>query len=109
MCLGNQKNNNGIMEIGQDYSKDSCFIWTPIETEQWYIVWMTDWFIGKTSLGVSGIDLNWDNVIVDSGTTLIFVLYWVMDPIKTILAGLCNTTKLVGICNVKKGQSNAIP
>lgn len=44
-------------------------------------------------------------VIVDSGTTLIIVPYWIMDPIKKIFTGLCSSNPLVGICNVQTGKS----
>jgi len=106
MCLATQPGGNGgILAIGDNYAKDARFQWTDIVQDQWYTVYMTNWFIGHTSLGVPAYDLNWDGVIVDSGTTLIIVPYWIMDPIKKILTGMCANTTLVGICGVKTGQS----
>jgi hypothetical protein len=89
MCLATkQGGNGGVLAIGDDYSKDKRFQWTDIVEDQWYtgvfyffenfekkmfswkwdffskwcLVYMTNWIIGKTSLGVPGYDLNWDGV-----------------------------------------------
>jgi len=68
LCLDT---NGGIMGIGEDYSSDSRFVWTDITQDQWYTVYMTDWRFGDVSLNISETDLNWNGVIVDSGTTLL--------------------------------------
>jgi len=101
LCLGT---NNGIMGIGDDYSKDPRFVWTPIQEDQWYTVYMTDWRIGTVSLNISQLDLNWNGVIVDSGTTLLIVPDWIMTPIITYMKSLCSSVNLVGICGVQPGQ-----
>ena len=28
--------NNGVLEMGTDYSKDKRFVWTPVQQDQWY-------------------------------------------------------------------------
>jgi hypothetical protein len=33
MCL---YQNNGVLNLGQDFSKDSRFQWTPIQQDVWY-------------------------------------------------------------------------
>jgi hypothetical protein len=53
------------------------------------------------SLGLSPSRLNENNVIVDSGTTLIIVTNDYMNAYSNILTGLCNSGKqLVGFCGV---------
>jgi len=101
LCLGTS---GGVMAIGDNYKGDSRFVWTPIQEDQWYTVWMTDWRIGSVSLNVTAEDLNWDGVIVDSGTTLLIVPYWVMNPIIAYMKSLCSKTPLVGICGVQPGK-----
>ena len=81
MCLATEAGGNGgILAIGDDYSKDTRIQWTDITQDQWYtgmshfielhvaesnfsfLVYMTNWFIGTTTLGVPAYDLNWDGV-----------------------------------------------
>lgn len=63
ICLATQSGGNGgVLAIGDDYSSDPSFQWTDITQDQWYTVYMTNWFIGKTSLAVPAYDLNWDGV-----------------------------------------------
>eukprot|EP01124_Arcella_intermedia_P008645 TRINITY_DN154_c0_g1_i1.p1 TRINITY_DN154_c0_g1~~TRINITY_DN154_c0_g1_i1.p1 ORF type:complete len:441 (+),score=70.18 TRINITY_DN154_c0_g1_i1:55-1323(+) len=101
MCL---LEDGGIMSIGDDYSADPRFQWTPIEQEQWYTVTLNDWLMGSQSLGLSSYDLNYDGVIVDSGTTLLIVDTQILGAIQKVLVSNCTQNPLVGVCNVAAGQ-----
>jgi len=96
--------NGGIMAIGDDYSTDSRFHWTPIIEEQWYSVTLDDWLMGSTTIGVSSYDLNYYGVIVDSGTTLLIVDTQIFQAIEKVLTNNCSSNPLVGVCNVTTGQ-----
>jgi len=102
--------NNGLLEIGTDYSSDSRFVWTPVQTVDgslmaWYTVWLEDWKFGSTSLGLSEWTLNANNVVVDSGTTLLVVPKNVWQAILKTLLNMCSSNNMIGICNnPPKGQ-----
>jgi hypothetical protein len=97
--------NNGILELGTDYSKDNRFVWTPIQQDQWYTVYIYDIKLGNNSIGISAWDLNWNGVIVDSGTTLLIVSTQIMTAIQNEITSLCAKTPLVGVCNVPSNQT----
>ena len=77
MCL---LEDNGVIEIGGKYQGDSRFTWTEVTDDQWYTVYLDDWRMGNVSLGLPKYDLNWNGVIVDSGTTLL---------VQALIVGLC--------------------
>lgn len=102
MCLFQ---NNGVLNLGQDFSKDSRFQWTPIQQDVWYTVYIEDWLFGGVSLGISAYDLNWNGVIVDSGTTLIIVDQQINAAIQKLFYSYCPTVKLPGICGLPLNAS----
>jgi hypothetical protein len=94
----------GVMSIGDDYSTDNRFQWTPIIEEQWYSVTLDDWLFGGMTIGVSSYDLNYYGVIVDSGTTLLIVDSQIFQAIEKLFMTNCTQNPLVGVCNVTKGE-----
>lgn len=127
MCLRPQ---GGALSLGADYSKvltdlerlpqarglteapysllcpmqDPRFKWTEISEEQWYGVEINDIKVGNRSIGYSWYWLNWNGVIVDSGTTLLIVTPDILTAIQKQFLALCSTVKLPGVCNVPKNQ-----
>jgi len=98
-------NDSGILEIGSNYYTNNFtdFNWTEVQQVDggltaWYVVWMDQWRFGNTSLGISADELNENNVIVDSGTTLIVVPKFVYQAIAKVLLGMCSTNNMPGIC-----------
>jgi len=68
MCLQEQ---NAVMSIGIDYSKNPGFQWTPIVKQEYYNVQITDLRVNGVTLGLTTSQLNNPFTIVDSGTTLV--------------------------------------
>jgi len=98
--------NNGLLNIGKDYSNDTRFQWAPIQEDQWYTIYVNDFRFGGVSLNISTYDLNENGVIVDSGTTLIIVSTQIMGAIKSYLNSLCSRSRnLTGICGVPTGKT----
>jgi hypothetical protein len=91
----------GVMAIGDDYSTDPRFQWTPVNLEEWYFVTLDDWLMGGKT-----IDLFLDayGVVVDSGTTLLVVNDEIFLRIHNLLTSNCTENPLVGVCNVTTGQ-----
>jgi hypothetical protein len=102
MCL---RPEGGVLELGVDYSKNSNFKWTPITDEEWYGVDIEDILVGETSIGFSWWDLNWNGVIVDSGTTLLIVPSDIFGAIQTVFTNLCSKVKLAGICGLPANET----
>jgi len=102
MCLNED---GGILELGVSYKGGPGFVWTPIEDYLWYSIEMEDLKVNGKSIGVSWYDINWNGVIVDSGTTLVIVPSDVLDALHQSFLALCPTVNLVGVCNVDKGKS----
>jgi len=106
ICLATGSGGNGgVLALGDNYASDKRFQWTAIQDYTWYTVYLNDWQLGGKTLGVSQYDLNYNGVIVDSGTTLLIIPSWVMTPLKKAFLDMCSTVHLVGICGVKSGQS----
>jgi len=95
MCLRPQ---GGVLELGVDYSKDPNFKWTPITDEEWYGVEIEDILIGGTSIGFSSWDLNWNGVIIDSGTTLLIMPSDIYGGIQKVFQSMCSKVPLTGVC-----------
>jgi len=92
------------MNIGDDFS--SGFEYTPITKQLWYVVEMDDLLVGSKSIGVSSSVYNSQGTIVDSGTTLFYLPSTAFNAFQTTMTALCNSGQnLVGVCNVKSGQS----
>jgi hypothetical protein len=103
MCLVPE---NPVMDIGVDYSGDGSFQWTDVtDPSDWYTVDMEDFYVDGVSLGVSHWDLNINDVIVDSGTTLVITNKKLNDAFTARLQGMCDKTPLVGICNATVGKT----
>jgi len=94
-----------VMSLGDNYWGNSGYKFTPLQDEIWYIIYLEDWLFGGVSLNISAWDLNDNQVIVDSGTTLIIVDNQVMTATQNLLTGLCSTTNLVGVCGLTYNNS----
>ncbi len=81
--------NGGILSLGVNYTSDSRFQWTPIAQDQWYEVTVNDIKFGDVSLGISSWDINWNGVIVDSGTTLFIVSSQIFTAMRKVLEASC--------------------
>jgi len=113
MCL---YQNDGVMEIGTDYYSNNYkdYEWTEVQTVPagqqevyaWYVVWLDNWRIGGVSLGIDQGTLNQNNVIVDSGTTLLVVPKFVWPNIQKAFLSLCNKYSMPGICGNPPNGSN---
>lgn len=97
MCLRPQ---GGALTLGVDHSKDPNFKWTEISQEQWYNVEINDIKVGNQSIGLSWYDLNWNSVIVDSGTTLLILPSDIFAAVQKQFVALCSRgVNLPGVCN----------
>jgi len=104
MCLRPQ---GGALSLGVDYSKDPNFKWTEISQEQWYNVEINDIKVGNQSIGLSWYDLNWNSVIVDSGTTLLILPSDIFAAVQKQFVALCSRgVNLPGVCNSPPKSQN---
>jgi hypothetical protein len=102
MCLTDV---NPVMTVGVDYTVNTQFLWTRLTIGPYYQIYLSDIQAGSTSIGLSPTTLNSQMVILDSGTTLISIPEFILQPYFNILYGMCNNVNLVGICNAPSGQS----
>lgn len=101
MCLTQVGDYEGVFDLGVDYSKNSAFRFTPVIDELYYVVNLTDVSVGSNSLGLSNKIYNLGQVIVDSGTTLIYVNDFIYKGIVNQFEAICKSgVKLVGVCGV---------
>jgi hypothetical protein len=131
MCLFQ---NGGVLNLGQDFSKDSRFQWTPIQEDVWYtgtsavalialvvtvsVHWglavcrqiighFGDW--SQLEWGILDFDSSASpshiKVIVDSGTTLLIVDQQIMSAIQTLFYSYCSSIKLPGVCGLPVNAS----
>ena len=60
--------------------------------------------VGNQSIGYSWYWLNWNGVIVDSGTTLLIMPSDIFGAIQKQFVALCSKIKLPGVCSVPKSS-----
>jgi hypothetical protein len=98
---------SGVWGIGADFSTDTrVTAWTPITDKQWYGINLADIMVNGKSIGLSRSVLNSQQVIIDSGTTLMIFTTKIMNAIQAQFEALCSQgVNLVGVCGVQKGQS----
>jgi len=100
MCL---TTDSPVLELGTNYRSQaqSSYNWTTLyDNPGWLSVYLEDAGMAGQSLGLSKSHLNSQNVIVDSGTTLLIVSTKMMEIYTQRLEAMCTQgVNLVGVCN----------
>lgn len=104
MCMDED---GGAMELGgiiASFNTSASYV--PLRLPLYfYAVTMTDLKVGNTSVGLSSNYYNSDGTIFDSGTTDLLLPTAAYNKVHSILSASCSTKSLVGVCNVRSGQS----
>jgi hypothetical protein len=101
MCLTPIGEYEGIFDLGVDYTNNPAFRYTPVIDQLYYVVNLTDVSVGPNSLGLSNRVYNLGQVIIDSGTTLLYLNDLIYTHFVGQLEAMCKAgVKLVGICGV---------
>eukprot|EP01122_Echinamoeba_exundans_P006372 TRINITY_DN1773_c0_g1_i1.p1 TRINITY_DN1773_c0_g1~~TRINITY_DN1773_c0_g1_i1.p1 ORF type:complete len:225 (+),score=59.28 TRINITY_DN1773_c0_g1_i1:723-1397(+) len=91
--------NRASIALGADVSSNNAYQWTAITQQEYYSIYLTDVAVAGQSLGISPSKLNANQVIVDSGTTLLIVTNGVMKAFQNRLQSMCSTVNLPGVCD----------
>ena len=103
MCMTDQGGSLTLGGIGGYYS--GSIQYTPIVKELYYNVYLADIDVFGKSIGVPAATLNKGDVIVDSGTTLIYLSSTPYNALKTSFLNSCPSSGLVGVCDVNSQRT----
>lgn len=97
LCMAEE---SGALFLGEIPNNVDNIVYTPIISEDYYTVYVTDILVDGKTIGVSQYYYNYGGAIVDSGTTELLLPSQAYNAIQASLLSMCTNVNLVGTCNI---------